>query len=57
MVIGLIERMRQQGLYTDIRTIYITPTLSALALAVTEAGDTIQVPATKIPTLGKKVRI
>jgi amino acid adenylation domain-containing protein len=57
LMISLIERMRQQGLYTDVRTFYATPTLAALASTVTNASDVVQVPSTKIPSLEKKVRI
>jgi amino acid adenylation domain-containing protein len=57
MVVILIERMRQQGLYTDVRTFYVTPTLAALASTVTAVSDIVQVPSTKIPNLKKKVRI
>jgi amino acid adenylation domain-containing protein/FkbM family methyltransferase len=57
LMISLIERMRQQGFYTDVRTFYATPTLAAVAATVTGASDAIQVPATTIPNLGKKVRI
>jgi acyl-coenzyme A synthetase/AMP-(fatty) acid ligase/aryl carrier-like protein len=57
LMISLIERMRQQGLYIDIRTFYVTPTVAALAASVTGASDAVQVPVTTIPILGKKVRI
>ena len=57
LMVSLIQLMRQQGLYIDIRTFYVTPTVAALAASVTGVSDAIQVPATTIPNLGKKVRI
>jgi len=57
LAVILIERMRQQGLYTDLRAFFITPTLAGLASAVTTESDMVRVPSTKIPNLGKKVRI
>jgi aryl carrier-like protein len=57
LVITMIERMRQQGLYTDVRMFYVTPTLAALASTVTSVSDIVQFPTTNIPSLEKKVRI
>ena len=34
MVVTLIERLRQQGLSADVRTVFIAPTLAAMAEAI-----------------------
>jgi aryl carrier-like protein len=57
LVVGLIERMRQRGLHTDVRKFFATPTVAALASSVMDESDVVQVPPTKIPNLGKKIRI
>jgi arthrofactin-type cyclic lipopeptide synthetase B len=57
LMINMIERMRQYGLYTDVQTLYAMPTLAALASAVTDAGDIVEAPSTRIPGFEKKVRI
>jgi len=54
---SLIQRMRQQGLHTNLNTFFATPTLAALASSVTDEGDIVQVPPNKIPNFEKKVRI
>jgi amino acid adenylation domain-containing protein len=56
MALGLIERMRREGLYSDVRTLYVTPTLAALASVVTSASNSVQIPSAKIPIL-EKIRI
>jgi len=56
MALGLIERMRREGLYSDVRTLYVTPTLAALASVVTSASNLVQIPSAKIPIL-EKIRI
>ena len=52
MVITLIERLRQQGLSTNVRTVFITPTLGALAAAVVKhksLASSVLVPPNLIP--------
>ena len=49
LTVTLIERMRQQGLQADVRSLFVSPTLSGLAL---EAGGEIRdipVPPNLIP--------
>ena len=50
-VITLIERLRQQGLALDVKNVFTAPTLSAMALAVGQAGQgsVPAVPANLIP--------
>jgi aryl carrier-like protein len=36
LAVGLIERMRQEGLHADVRALFATPTLAELAAAVEE---------------------
>jgi acyl-coenzyme A synthetase/AMP-(fatty) acid ligase/aryl carrier-like protein len=57
LVVRLIERMRERGLHTDVRAFFVTPTVAALASSVMDESDVVQVPSTKIPNLGKKIRI
>src|SRR5215211_1864786 len=49
LAIRLIERMRRAGLHTDVRTLFTTPVLAELALAVGGASSEIEVPANGIP--------
>jgi hypothetical protein len=49
--------MRERGLHTDVRAFFATPTVAALASSVMDESDVVQVPSTKIPNLGKKIRI
>ncbi|MGI8710328.1 MAG: non-ribosomal peptide synthetase, partial [Acidimicrobiales bacterium] len=45
LAVTLIERMRREGLRIDVRTLFMTPTLAALAAAVGSAeGDGVVVP-------------
>jgi aryl carrier-like protein len=57
LVVRLIERMRERGLHIDVRAFFVTPTVAALASSVMDESDVVQVPSTKIPNLGKKIRI
>jgi len=57
LAVSVVERMRQQGLYTNVPTFFVTPTVAALASVVTDVSDIVQVPSTKIPGLEKKIRI
>ena len=53
MAVTLIERLRQQGMTADVRTIFTNPTVSALAAALAE-GECITkvfvVPPNRIPS-------
>ena len=49
LAITLIERMRQVGLSADVRTLFSTPTIAALATAVQVGGDEVEVPRNGIP--------
>jgi aryl carrier-like protein len=49
MVVTLVERMRQRGLHADIRALFTTPTLAALAGAVGGESREVVVPANLIP--------
>ncbi|HYR10534.1 MAG TPA: AMP-binding protein, partial [Longimicrobium sp.] len=49
LAIKLIERMRRAGLYTDVRTLFTTPVLAELALAVGGASPEMEIPANGIP--------
>src|SRR3569833_2396559 len=51
----MLERMREQGLYADIRTLVERPTLYALAEAIApggrpDSGNKVAVPPNRIPT-------
>jgi amino acid adenylation domain-containing protein len=49
LAVTLIERMRREGFKLDVRALFVTPTLMALAAAVGGASDTIAVPPNLIP--------
>ena len=49
LAITLIERMRQVGLSADIRALFSTPTIAALAVAANLGGSEIVVPPNLIP--------
>ena len=48
LAITVLERMRQQGLLADVRTLFTAPTVAALAAAVGDKSD-IEIPPTTIP--------
>ncbi|MDP2097884.1 MAG: amino acid adenylation domain-containing protein [Methylobacter sp.] len=53
MVVTLIERLRQQGLSADVRTVFITPTLEAMAAAIDankHRSHVFEAPPNLIPT-------
>ncbi|HEU4880739.1 MAG TPA: amino acid adenylation domain-containing protein, partial [Longimicrobium sp.] len=50
LAVTLIERMRRQGLHADVRTLFASPTLAALAAAVAGECAEVQVPANGIPS-------
>src|SRR5262249_46389218 len=49
LAIRLIERMRRQGLHADVRTIFASPTIAALAAMVSVESDLVIVPPNLIP--------
>ena len=49
LAVGLIERMRRAGLHADVRTLFVTPTLAALAAAVGGDSGVVEVPPNRIP--------
>jgi arthrofactin-type cyclic lipopeptide synthetase A len=48
LAVGLIERMRQIGMSSDVRVLFSQPTLAALA-AAEGSGREVEVPANRIP--------
>ncbi|WP_426234531.1 amino acid adenylation domain-containing protein [Pseudomonas sp. TWP3-2] len=48
LAVNLIERMRQNGMSSDVRVLFGQPTLAALAAAV-GSGREVEVPANRIP--------
>ena len=49
LAVSLLEGMRQAGLHTDVRTLFATPTVAALAVAVGGASGVVDVPPNRIP--------
>jgi amino acid adenylation domain-containing protein len=49
LAVTVIERMREAGLYADVRALFATPTLMALAAAVGRDRNTVNVPPNLIP--------
>jgi amino acid adenylation domain-containing protein len=49
LALRVLDRMRRQGLHADIRALFGTPTLAALAAAVTVEAAPAEVPANPIP--------
>ncbi|MGH8566236.1 MAG: amino acid adenylation domain-containing protein [Gammaproteobacteria bacterium] len=49
LAVTLIERMRQNGLHADVRALFTTPTLAALAVTLGGEPDLIEVPPNRIP--------
>jgi amino acid adenylation domain-containing protein len=41
LAVGLIERMRREGLQTDVRTLFTTPTLAEMALATEQIKEIV----------------
>ena len=48
LAVKVLERMRRQGLHADVRVLFTTPTLAALAAAVGGATDQAEVPANRL---------
>ena len=49
LAVSVIERMRRAGLHTDVRALFVTPTLAALAAAMGGDSDMVEVPANRVP--------
>ena len=49
LVVSLIDRMRQAGLYTDVRTLFSAPTLATLAVQLRAESVEVAVPPNLIP--------
>ena len=49
LAVTLIERMRRAGLQADVRALFATPTLAALAAAVGGESGVVEVPPNRIP--------
>jgi amino acid adenylation domain-containing protein/FkbM family methyltransferase len=49
LAVTLIERMRRNGVHTDVRTLFATPTLAELATATGSAEPEIEIPPNRIP--------
>ena len=48
LAVSVIERMRQQGLHADVRSLFASPTLAGLAAAVSRNGHIVEVPPNPI---------
>src|SRR5260370_11263348 len=48
LAVMLIERMRQQGLHVDVRTLFMAPTLAGLTAAADKRAH-LEVPENRIP--------
>ncbi|MDR6162708.1 non-ribosomal peptide synthetase [Pseudomonas fluorescens] len=55
LAVGLIERMRQIGMSSDVRVLFSQPTLAALA-AAEGSGREVEVPANRIPADCTRIR-
>ncbi|WKB55711.1 non-ribosomal peptide synthetase [Eleftheria terrae] len=49
LAVSLIERLRQAGLPLDVRSLFATPTLAALALSIGGGVAAVEVPPNRIP--------
>jgi len=49
LAVGVIERMRREGLHADVRALFAAPTLTALAETVSGESETIDPPSNRIP--------
>ncbi|HEX9936027.1 MAG TPA: amino acid adenylation domain-containing protein, partial [Longimicrobium sp.] len=50
LVVQVIARLRQRGLYTEVRTLFTAPTLAALAAEIGGESREVEVPANGIPS-------
>ncbi|HEX2190564.1 MAG TPA: amino acid adenylation domain-containing protein, partial [Longimicrobiaceae bacterium] len=49
LAVKLVERMRREGLHADVRALFTTPTLAALAAAVGGGAAEVEVPPNAVP--------
>lgn len=49
LAMSVIERMRRAGLHTDVRALFVAPTLTALAAVVGGDSRVVEVPPNRIP--------
>ncbi|HEX6373940.1 MAG TPA: amino acid adenylation domain-containing protein [Longimicrobium sp.] len=56
LALKLIEQMRQRGLHTEIRALFVNPTVAGLAAALTGARVEVEVPASRIAAGCRAVR-
>jgi len=49
LAVQVIARMRQRGLHTEVRVLFTTPTLAALAAEVGGESGAVEVPANRVP--------
>jgi len=54
LVMTVIERMRRCGLQVDVRTLFATPTLAALAAAAGPQAEIVEVPPNRIPQIDEQ---
>ncbi|MGY4306193.1 amino acid adenylation domain-containing protein [Bradyrhizobium sp. USDA 4369] len=57
LAVTLVERMRREGLAADIRTLFATPSLAALAAAGGGGAATVAVPANLIPAGCRRITL
>jgi len=48
LAVRVIERMRQAGMQVDVRALFVTPTLTELAAAVSPQANIVEVPPNRI---------
>ena len=49
LAVSLIEKMRRAGIHIDVRSLFATPTIAALAAPEAQTDDVVQVPPNGIP--------
>ncbi len=49
LVVSVMERMRRVGLHADVRDLYLTPTIAAMAAVAGGEGGNVEVPPNRIP--------
>ena len=54
LAVHLIERMRQHGFKVDVRSLFATPTMAALAAAIDRAAPAIEVPPNRISPVASR---
>jgi amino acid adenylation domain-containing protein len=56
LAVTLVERMRQQSMHVDVRTLFATPTVAALAQAVSPNSDLVPIAPNGIPAACEDIR-